>query len=258
MATARRKRRGRPPRSPRAIERAYAADLRRTAGDLRAAAESALRVPLERAARLEREAREDAPAEPFAGIAWDDLRVRFGRITGRASGIVNKYGRQISAFNASAIAEILPIDLLLEPANVTAVLDAWRSENLRLISDIGTGMLDALRAEVREATQKGTRVETLAARITERYAITERRARVIASDQILKANGNLTKQRHQAAGITRYTWGTSRDEKVRPTHQILDGRIFSWDDPPITNERGDRNHPGEDILCRCNAIPILD
>lgn len=41
-------------------------------------------------------------------------------------------------------------------------------------------------------------------------------------------------------------------------HQELDGTEQSWDDPPVTNEDGDRNHPGEDYQCRCVAYPILD
>ena len=46
-----------------------------------------------------------------------------------------------------------------------------------------------------------------------------------------------------------YVWRTRRDEKVRKTHRMNDGRIFSWDDPPETG------HPGEAENCRCEAIP---
>lgn len=54
------------------------------------------------------------------------------------------------------------------------------------------------------------------------------------------------------AGITdRYVWRTRRDERVRPSHRMNDGRIFSWSDPPATG------HPGDDYNCRCEAVPFV-
>lgn len=48
---------------------------------------------------------------------------------------------------------------------------------------------------------------------------------------------------------THYIWRTSGDDKVRPSHAVNNGRIFSWDNPPETG------HPGEDYNCRCTAEP---
>lgn len=48
---------------------------------------------------------------------------------------------------------------------------------------------------------------------------------------------------------THYIWRTSGDDKVRSTHAVNNGRIFSWNDPPPTG------HPGEDYNCRCTAEP---
>lgn len=54
------------------------------------------------------------------------------------------------------------------------------------------------------------------------------------------------------AGITdQYVWRTLRDERVRPSHRMNDGRVFSWSDPPATG------HPGEDYNCRCEAVPFV-
>ena len=54
------------------------------------------------------------------------------------------------------------------------------------------------------------------------------------------------------AGITdQYIWRTRCDERVRPSHRINDGRIFSWSDPPATG------HPGDDYNCRCEAVPFV-
>jgi len=53
----------------------------------------------------------------------------------------------------------------------------------------------------------------------------------------------------QARPTTHYIWRTRLDSKVRSSHAINDGRIFSWGNPPATG------HPGEDYNCRCRAIP---
>ncbi|MEQ1890367.1 MAG: phage minor head protein [Alphaproteobacteria bacterium] len=48
---------------------------------------------------------------------------------------------------------------------------------------------------------------------------------------------------------THYIWRTRGDNKVRASHAANNGRIFAWDDPPVTG------HPGEDFGCRCWAQP---
>lgn len=62
---------------------------------------------------------------------------------------------------------------------------------------------------------------------------------------------------YKRANVTKYKWSTSHDERVRQMHKDLDGKIFEFDNPPITNEKGDRNNPGEDWQCRCQPIPII-
>ncbi|MFZ4125704.1 MAG: phage minor head protein [Rickettsiales bacterium] len=47
-----------------------------------------------------------------------------------------------------------------------------------------------------------------------------------------------------------YIWRTEGDEKVRASHAINNGLIFSRENPPSTG------HPGEDYNCRCWAEPV--
>ena len=53
----------------------------------------------------------------------------------------------------------------------------------------------------------------------------------------------------QTHPTTHYIWRTRGDGKVRASHAVNNGRIFSWDNPPETG------HPGEDYGCRCTAEP---
>lgn len=94
----------------------------------------------------------------------------------------------------------------------------------------------------------------------------EANAALIARDQTAKMNAAFNRTRQSEIGIKRYQWRTGDDERVRPEHQAMetggengDG-TYSWDDPgPLAGTiDGAPCHPGEDIQCRCDAIPIFD
>lgn len=55
--------------------------------------------------------------------------------------------------------------------------------------------------------------------------------------------------RQQAAGIVKYIWRSVGDDRVRPSHALNEGKIFT---------RGDDEDPGEAFGCRCSAEPILE
>jgi SPP1 gp7 family putative phage head morphogenesis protein len=95
------------------------------------------------------------------------------------------------------------------------------------------------------------RVEELKAKLLERADVSKSRAELIARDQILKLNGRITQIRQQMAGVQSYVWSTSKDERVRESHQELEGETFSWSAPPSVG------HPGEDFQCRCIALPLI-
>jgi SPP1 gp7 family putative phage head morphogenesis protein len=85
------------------------------------------------------------------------------------------------------------------------------------------------------------------------------RARLIAVDQVGKLNGALEQYRQEQLGLKRYRWRTSGDSRVRKDHRALEGRIFTWKNPPIVDKRtGRRAHPKRDFRCRCWAEPLLD
>lgn len=78
------------------------------------------------------------------------------------------------------------------------------------------------------------------------------RYQLIARDQTAKLNAYLDRLRQEQAGIEKYRWLTSRDERVRDRHRQYEGQIYSWDKPPSDG------HPGEAVQCRCLAIAIVE
>jgi SPP1 gp7 family putative phage head morphogenesis protein len=104
---------------------------------------------------------------------------------------------------------------------------------------------------------EGLSVEVLRERIEERFGVTESKADLLARDQTLKLNGQLTERLQVSAGIEEYFWTTSGDERVRESHAALDGTRQRWDEPPVVSDDGRSEHPGGDYQCRCTAFPVL-
>lgn len=134
-------------------------------------------------------------------------------------------------------------------------IDDFRRRNISLIKDLGTEQVDKLDVLLANAHQAGIRNEELASEVQKILDVGESRAELIARDQILSLNGQMQQIAQTEAGIEEYVWSTSEDERVRDSHQLLDGRTFPWDSPPSPD--GEPVHPGEAINCRCVPVPVI-
>jgi len=133
----------------------------------------------------------------------------------------------------------------------------FRAGNLRLIKSLCQEHVARVGKVLADAG-RGTRVEEIARELQEATGATKARAQLIARDQVLSLNAQVTRDRHEAAGITEYTWSASRDVRVRKRHRDLDGTRQRYDDPPVVDlKTGRRAHAGQDFQCRCVAIPVL-
>lgn len=153
----------------------------------------------------------------------------------------------------------------LAPVPVPELLpdgDRMRAEWLREQTDLIRGterFRRKVEAIIANPINEGLHPRALAAKLRKELGVEKRRAELIARDQTLKTYGRLQKERQLSAGIKRYRWVTSRDERVRHRHRDLDNTVHLWSEPPIVDARtGRRGHPGEDFQCRCNAAPVLD
>jgi SPP1 gp7 family putative phage head morphogenesis protein len=142
-------------------------------------------------------------------------------------------------------------------ADTRALRTAFRDQNLALIRTMGRNKVSRVRAILREHGPGG-RVEQIQRDIEAETGATPARAALIARDQVLSLNAQVTQARHEAAGITEYVWSTSRDERVRASHRALEGRTFAYADPPVVDAKsGRRENPGQDFRCRCVAVPVV-
>jgi len=154
------------------------------------------------------------------------------------------------------------VDLAKIEPNLAPLTERFRRENLDLIVSMAKDKVARVKAILDDAPN--ARVETIRDRILEEGEVTKRQAALIARDQVLSLNAQVAQARHEAAGITQYVWRTSGDGDVRPDHKALNGKVFSYDAPPVVNasevRRGRaerREHPGQDYQCRCTAEPVI-
>ena len=119
--------------------------------------------------------------------------------------------------------------------------------------------ISELREIAEENAQKGYRADLLADKIRRRFGVSESKAKFLAQQETGLFMSKYRAQRFGDAGVKRYIWRTTGDVKVRHDHKSLNGRIFSYTDPPVVDEAtGRKGNPGEDFNCRCVDQPILE
>lgn len=138
-----------------------------------------------------------------------------------------------------------------------SVIGAFRRRNLGLIRTLEAKQVDELGEVLDLATREGWPIDRLRRAVEERFEVARSHADLLARDQTLKLNAQLSQMRQTSVGITEYVWSTSNDERVREEHAELDGQRFSWTDPPASGPNGERWHPGEGYQCRCVAIAVV-
>lgn len=183
--------------------------------------------------------------------ALENDNIMTGKITG-VFGMVDNYNRG----EFDSVLKSMQINAFGAECWYNEYKNQWIDENLALIKSIREDALRRIQSELREAVsstlERGVQTKLLANRIRDLSGVTEKRAKMIARDQVGKLNGRLTEYRQRGAGIKEYRWSTSNDSRVREAHAEREGQIFKWDKPPYDG------HPGQPINCRCVALPVID
>ncbi len=154
-------------------------------------------------------------------------------------------------------------------ANVGAVARALQAEQVALIQSIPLEAGKRAQKIARDAFFAGTRAapdqDTIAELQKQQglsVEVATSRALLIARTETARANASINQARALAVGSGQYRWHNSGDGAVRESHRVyqgkrLQGRIFSWDNPPTLSD-GMTGHPGTFPNCRCFAEPIFD
>lgn len=143
------------------------------------------------------------------------------------------------------------VNPIIQEPYLQTQLKLFQSQNTDLITKMGVDQRDRLQQTLYTNLSQGHGQDKIKEEIKKSEGIGDRRAKLIARDQTNKFNGQLSQLRQNELGIGSYIWTTARDERVRPTHRAMEGKIVEWNKPPSIG------HPGSEINCRCIAQPVI-
>jgi SPP1 gp7 family putative phage head morphogenesis protein len=148
---------------------------------------------------------------------------------------------------------ILGVNVFRSEPFLKPLAEGWISENTALIKSLPTRLHPELEGIIRRGVMNGQSVKELKEQIKARYGVSDYRAKLIAQDQTLKLNADLTRYRLQSVGVKEYVWRSVQDSRVRPEHADRNGKTYSWDKGPSNGQ-----HPGQEVRCRCRAEAVWD
>lgn len=180
------------------------------------------------------------------------------------NGVIDDYFNQLQ-YNF----EDIGIKPTLNKYQIKAINDKYIYDSKTYIKDFLEKDVIKLREQIKKyVLEDGYSDKTIANYIEKTYNTTQTHSLFIARQESSLILAQYTQSQYESLGIKKYVWLTSNDERVRDypnnnksggNHKMLDKKVFSFNDPPITNLlTGERHNPGEAFNCRCVASAIID
>jgi len=140
-----------------------------------------------------------------------------------------------------------------------AYLNGQIKKHTALIKNVSQQIKDDITGIIRRGAMSGASTQSIIDEIEVglqgrkgRFKVARTRAELIARTEVANFNSELTAKRFTDAALETYIRETAGDSRVRPSHRVLDGLVFRWDDPPP------EGHPGQSFRCRCTASMNMD
>lgn len=139
-------------------------------------------------------------------------------------------------------------------------LKAEYNDNMKLwIQKFSEQSITDLREIVTDNAERGYRFDSLVSKISDRYSVAKSKAKFLARQETGLFMAKYRQLRFTEAGVRKYRWSTSHDQRVRHDHRELDGTIQFYSEPPIVDRStGRKANPGQDYNCRCVDEPIIE
>lgn len=148
-----------------------------------------------------------------------------------------------------------------------SITDTWQENFLTLCRSTNDDLKRRVSAIISDAVMNGNNIADTARQIDEAVGhYSYSKAMTIARTETGKLNMAISKAQMEEAGIDKYEWSCMMDERSRPSHEKMDGKICIWSNPNVvynikTKKTEPRPqsavhlHPGDDYNCRCVALP---
>lgn len=148
-------------------------------------------------------------------------------------------------------------DIYRSPTIPEDTLEAVKLENKELIKSIPEKYFIGISTIALMAVMYDWGKDRLEAEIEKRHGITERRAKIIASDQNHKSCMLFKSALCEKMGIKYARWVyTYRSETPRESHVAADGRLFDISKGCLID--GEYIFPGEAINCKCDFRAVVE
>lgn len=179
----------------------------------------------------------------------------------KQSTVEQKYLKTIDSietdFRQAAKSIAIPVKLSDDQRSMLA--EQWGNNLDLYIKDWTESNILKLRQQIQPGVLQGNRASSLVKTIQENYGVSKSKAKFLARQETSLLMSKFQETRYRECGVNKYKWSISNYERARPDHRALDGKIFSFDQPPVTCKKtGARNNPGEDFNCYCVAIPMVE
>jgi SPP1 gp7 family putative phage head morphogenesis protein len=143
---------------------------------------------------------------------------------------------------------------------------AYAATRTPVLSNIGFAIRQQISIKVAETVQSGVSTEKLAQEIRDLTGVSDYRALTIARTEVNAAysNGNwigLNAMDEEFRPVEK-VWSSTFDERTRPTHVAINGRVLRWSEP-FEFPDGTMMHPrdfsgpaSEVVNCRCSMLEL--
>ncbi|MEA3330617.1 MAG: minor capsid protein [Campylobacterota bacterium] len=266
----------RPIQEPRAVERQYLKLLKQLTNELKNDVRKNI-IPLLKTSTITNDSVDDI-LTALAGLS-----AKFSNINSFANSTTDIVVNGIEKSNRDrffkSINNSIGVDLkdIVREEGLTDLVALQKSKNVALIKSIPSEFIKEIEVIVQNGLADGMRHEAIAKQISgvkgikSTFGKLENRIKMIARNEVASINGSLSKARQENLGVTMYTFETSRDERVRPSHQVMQGKICKWDDATVYKNNiddkkwlkrssigGVEKHPAMDFNCRCVSLAIIE
>lgn len=149
----------------------------------------------------------------------------------------------------------------LSPEAKKRIADEWQNNMKLWIKDWTQKEIVKLRKDMHDSVFAGNRNAYALKMIKKSYDVSINKAKFLARQETRLLLTKFKQTRYEDAGVQEYKWGISNNSiqgknapyikgQVRHDHGVLAGKVFSWQNPPITDTiTGSRNNPGQDYNC---------
>lgn len=215
----------------------------------------------------------DAPADVTARIeaassSVSGVIVSLRFAIGRWSESVEAWHRRRWTANVLTATNV-SLDNLIGPQDVRQTVASVIEQNVSLVRSVSDQTKQRIANVVFQGFRERKPANKVAAELQEVIAMSRRRAKNIASDQLTSLGAELNQERRRQAGIDSFEWVSSGKPDFRPEHKARNGNLYSESQervgqkyqgktvkkPPPPSDRA-----GVPINCGCTerAVLLLD